>query len=476
MNDLKKKTVSGLLYKFAERVSVQAVGFIVSIILARILLPEEFGVITLVTVFIAILDVFVTYGFGNSLVVNKRSDDIDFSTCFHFGLILGIVVYIGVWFASPYISLYFENADLTPIIRVMALRIPMGAINSVQHAYVSKLMIFKKFFISTSIGTVISGLLAVLMAIMGCGVWSLVAQYLGNVLLDTVFLCFIVKWHPKLVFSFSSLKSIYDYGWKILIVGLVDTFYGQMRNFVIAKKFTTADLAYYGKGLSFPNMGMSAIEPTIDGVIFPALSNCNDDKAMMKAITRRMIKSTTYVIFPLIIGLLVVGRPLIILLLTDKWVESVIYLQICCLALMFRPVQIINNCVIRASGNSALLLKLDLLKKSVGVALLFLSIPYGVVAVAFSLVIVNLFSTIVNIWPNRSILEYGYKEQLRDILPNLILSVIMGVSVYFIDMLELPDVATLLLQVIIGVFVYLMLSFISKSESFIYFYNKIRKL
>ena len=476
MDELKSKTLSGLFYKFAERIGVQVVTFIVSVILARLLLPEQFGTITLVSVFITILDVFVTFGFGNSLVVNKNSDDLDFSTCFHFGLAFAIILYIIVWFCAPYLSVFFDMSEITSLIRVMALRIPIGAVNSIQHAYVSKLMIFKKFFISTSIGTIVSAFIALVMAYQGFGVWALVAQYLGNVILDTLCLSFIVDWRPKMKFSFSRLKAIYDYGWKILLVGLIDTIYGQLRNFVIAKKYSAADLAYYGKGLSFPNMGITTVEPTIDGVIFPALSNCNDDPTKMKSITRRIIKSTTYFIFPLMIGLMALGKPLIIVLLSEKWIESVVYLHICCLALIFRPIQVINNCVIRASGDSTLLLRLDIIKKSVGMVLLVASIPFGVKAVAFSLVIVNLFSTVINIMPNRRILNYGCREQLRDIIPNLLLSLAMGAITWAVSFLGYNYLVTLFLQFTVGVIGYLCLSVIFKSESFYYIMGYIKKM
>jgi len=476
MDDIGKKTASGLVYKFAERLSVQLASFIVSVVLARLLLPEQFGTITLVAVVISILDVFVQFGFGNSLVVNKNSDDLDFSTCFHFGLFFASVLYVAVYFTAPLIASFLGDMTLVRVLRVMAIRIPIGAINSVQHAFVSKHMIFRKFFISTSIGTVISGIIAIIMAFAGYGVWALVAQYIGNVLIDTVCLSFIVDWRPKLIFSFQRLKVIYDYGWKILVAGLIDTVYGQLRSFIIAKKYSTADLAYYGKGIAFPNMGMSAVEPAIDGVIFPALSNCNDDSSQMKSITRRMIKSSSFIIFPLMVGLFVVAEPLIVVILTDKWIESVDYLRIGCLAYIFRPIQVINNCVIRASGNSGLLLKLDILKKTLGFIILIASIPYGVKAVAFSFVIVNVISTFINIWPNRSILSYGFREQFMDIFSILVLALAMGVVVWAISFMNFGSLWTLILQFITGAGVYLLLSSALKLESYLYLKTKLFQL
>ena len=475
-NNLKQKTISGFVYKMLERIGAQGVNFIVSIVLARILLPEEYGVIALVTVLITILDVFVTYGFGNSLVANKDSDDIDFSTCFYFGIVLAIVVYFVVFFGAPFIANFYNNEILIPIIRVMGLRIPIAAINSVQHAYVSKHMMFRKFFISTSIGTVLSGVIAIIMAYKRFGVWALVEQYLGNVICDTVCLWIIVGWRPIWAFSFKRLKKIYDYGWKILVVGLLDTGYNQLRSLVIAKKYTSSDLAFYNKGNQFPQLGMSVIEPTVNGVLFPALSQCNDNQIEMRGMTRRIIMLSTYIVFPIMIGLMAVAKPLVAVLLTEKWLPCVIYLQIGCLSYMFRPLQFINNSVIKASGRSGLLLKLDILKKGIGIALLLVSMNYGVVGIAISLVITNIISTIINITPNRKILNYGYSAQFWDIAKSGILAVIMGILVYSISFIPLRPVFTLCMQVILGVAFYLIASKLSQNESFVYLIEMLKKL
>ena len=471
MEDLKKKTLSGLAYKFGEQAGTQGVNFLVSVVLARLLLPEQFGAISLCMVFIAILDVFVTYGFGNSLVVNRKSDDLDFSTCFYFGLLLSFVVYICVFVLAKPVAIFFKEETLVPVLQIMSLRIPIAAINTCQHAYVSKHMIFRKLFISASFGISISGIISIAMAYMGFGIWALVAQYLGTVTIDTVCLFILLPWRPKLMFSFNRLRKIYDYGWKILAVGLVDTGYNQLRNLIIAKKYTTSDLAFYGRGMQFPSLGMNMIEPTINGVIFPSLSNCNDDPVQMKSTTRRVIQVSSYIIFPIMIGLIAVSKPLVICLLTEKWLDCVIYLQIGCLAFLFRPIQVINCCVISASGRSGLLLKLDIVKKTVGVFLLLLSIPYGVVAIAISLMVTNLISTAINIYPNTKILNYGIGEQFTDIWDSLFLSLIMGGVMYLVSWINWPYIMVLIIQIILGLLTYLLLSIISKNNSYQYLYE-----
>ena len=475
MKDLRKKTASGFAYKLAERVGAQGINFIIQLLLARILVPEEYGVISLVTVIITILDVFVTYGFGNSLIANKNSDSLDFSTCFYFGLVLAAVVYVGTFFGAPLIADFYETPVLTPLIRVMAIRVPLAAINSVQHAYVSKHMRFKKFFYATLIGTIISGVIAVVMAYLGCGVWSLVEQYLGNVLIDTLCLWIIVGWRPTKEFSFHRLKAIFAYGWKILAVGLIDTLYSRLRTLVIGKKYTKEDLAYYNRGYQFPSFGMRLIEPTVNTVLFPALSNCQDNQDEMRAITQKVIKVSTFIIYPIMVGLAAVAKPLVTVLLTEKWLPCVIYLQIGCLANLFRPQQFINSCVIKASGNSGLLLKLDIIKKAIGLVLLIVSMQFGVLWIAISLVATYLISMLINIAPNHKILNYGYWQQFKDVFGNLILALIMGACVYPLSFLKLNNVLLLVLQITVGVGVYVGLSLLTRNESLVFARQYVKK-
>ena len=469
MKDLKQKTLSGFIFKFAERGASQGISFVVQIIQARILMPEEFGTVALLTVLMLILDVFVTYGFGNSLVVNKKSDDLDFSTCFYFGITFSLVLYAVVYVCSPYISQFFYGREeLDILIKVMALRMPIAAVNSVQHAYVAKAMRFRLFFYATLIGTVLSGVVGIIMAYTGFGVWALVAQYLSNAFFNTITLWFMAKWRPKWMFSFKRLKAIYDYGWKILAVGLVDTLFSQIRSLVIAKQYSRSDLAFYNRGVNFPHFGMKLIEPTISGVLFPALSNCNDDQKLMKSITQRVIKTSTFIICGIMCFLFAIAKPLVLVLLTEKWLPCVVFLQIGCFAYLLRPLQVINTSVIRASGRSALLLKLDLLKKGIGLVLLFIAMPFGVEAIAWSYVGFNVISTLINIWPNKDILNYGFMEQLRDLGENLIVGLIMGALVLSVTMMPVGYFPMLVIQCIVGIISYVLVSKLLKTESYSY--------
>lgn len=474
MDNLKQKTISGFAYKFLERAGAQAVKFIVSLVLARILLPEEYGKIAIVLLLINFLDVFVTYGFGNSLIADKNSDDVDFSTCFYFGIIISLLVYGLLFVFSDSLAEFFETPSLSIVFKVMGLRIPIAAVNSVQQAYVSKNMMFKKFFISTSIGTVLSGVIAIVMAYNNFGIWALVEQYLGNVVCDTICLWIIVGWRPIKAFSLNSLKRIYNYGWKILVVGLIDRGYTELRSVIIAKKYSSSDLAYYDKGNQFPGTILSVIEPTVNGVLFPALSQCQDDQDRMRNVTRRMIMTSCYILFPIMIGLICVAKPLVIVLLKEKWLPCVVFLQLGCIGNMLRPLQFINNCVIKASGNSGLLLKLNIVKKTIGIVLLIISIQYGVVGIALSLVITDLISTMINIFPNRTILKYGYRKQFLDIVSSSIISIGMGIVIFPIKFLPFSPIVILIIQIVLGVMIYWFLSKITHNEIYEYLLSSIK--
>lgn len=472
MSDLKHQTLWGFIFKLGERGASQGINFVVQIILARMLMPEEFGIIALLLILMNVLDVFVTYGFGNSLVVNKKADNLDFSTCLYFGLGLSVILYVVLFTSASYVSYFlYDSSDLSLLIKILALRLPISAINSVQNAYLAKKMHFRQLFYATLIGTVISGSIGIVMAYLKFGIFALVFFYLSNALFSTIFLWILSEWRPIWAFSFSRLRVIYDYGWKILCVGLIDTIYTQIYSIIIAKKYTAADLAYYNRGNSFPNLGISLIEPVIDGVLFPALSNCNDNPKMMKAVTKKVSNISSYVMGSLMFMLMAIAQPLVIVILTEKWLPCVIFLQIACIAGFFRPLQIINNCVIRSSGHSGLLLKINLLKKGIGVTLLLISMRFGIIAIALSLLVTNIISTIINIFPNRKILSYGYREQVGDLCKNIVAPIFMSGIIWLITFTPLPNLFKLLLQVVLGFLLLIIISKLLKVDSYSYLVN-----
>lgn len=464
------RVTTGFLWSYAERISAQAVSFLVSIILARLIAPEEYGIIALITIFITISNVFVTGGYGNSLVQKQNADELDFSTIFHFSLLISFVFYLLIYFVSPAIGNFYEMPQLVLVMRVMALRLPIAAINSIQHAYVQKKMIFRKFFFSTLIGTVISAIIGITTAYMGFGYWALVGQYLSNTLIDTVVLFIITDWYPKFIFSFSRLKKLFSFGSKVLLSRLIDTLYIESRSLIIGKSFGSSNLAYYNRGKQFPDIIVTNIDSSINKVLFPAMANIQDNLVRVKQVTRRSIKVSTFIMSPLLIGLAVVSPALVEVLLTTKWMPIVPFLQIFCVMYIFRPLNTSNMQAIQAIGRADIYLKLEVIKKTYGLIVLLISIFAfnSVKAIAIGHAITSITSSFINAYPNKKLLNYGYMEQLRDITPNIFLGLVMGIFVYTVSIININVLITLFLQIAIGCIVYVSFSILAKVDSYDY--------
>lgn len=472
--DTKKKVISGFSWKFAERCGAQIVSFIVSIVLARILEPDAYGTIAIITVFTNILNVFIDSSLGVSLIQKKDADHLDFSTVFFFNMAMCIVLYLGMFFAAPFIADFYEKPELTSLVRVLCIILIISGLKNVQQAYVSKNMIFKRFFFATIGGTIFSAVLGIFLAYQGFGVWALVAQQLSNATIDTCILWITVKWRPRLEFSFKRLKGLFSFGWKLLVSALVDTVYNNLRSLIIGKVYTSSDLAFYNRAKTFPTIVISNVNSTIDAVLLPVMSETQDNIVALKALTRRSIKTSTYIMAPLLIGLAFCGKSVISLLLTDKWLPAYPFMVIFCITYMFYPVHTANLNAIKVMGRSDLFLKLEIIKKIVGLAALFITMNISVMAMGYSLLFVSVLSQIINSWPNKKLMNYSYIEQLKDILPGILLAVFMGVCVWTVTLFNLSPIITLLIQVPLGGIIYIGLSTLFKLESFTYCLNMIK--
>ncbi len=466
--------IQNIFWRFLERIGAQLVTFIVSIVLARLLDPTIYGTIALVTVFTAIMQVFVDSGLGNALIQKKNADDLDFSTVFYFNMVVCCLLYGVMYFAAPLIARFYENMELVPIIRVLSLTLVVSGLRNVQQAYVSRHMLFKKFFYSTIGGTIGAAVVGVGMAYAGYGVWALVGQQLFNTLVGTIILWFVVKWRPKWMFSFSRLKGLFSYGWKLLVSALIDTLYNDLRSLIIGKLYSEEDLAFYDKGKQFPNLIVTNINTSIDSVLLPAMSNEQDDSTRVKAMTRRAIRTSSYIMAPLMLGLAVCAEPIVRLLLTDKWLDCVLFLRIFCITYLFYPIHTANLNAIKAMGRSDMFLILEIIKKVVGLGLLVATMFYSVEAMAYSLLVSTLLSTIINAFPNKKLLNYSWFEQMKDILPNIGLALLMAVPVFFVGYLPLPTIVVLLIQVVTGAGIYVGGSMLFKVEMFQYLIDVIK--
>lgn len=470
----KSKVISSLVWKFLERVCAQAVNLVVSIILARLIAPEQYGVIALTTIFITISNVFVESGLGTSLIQKKNADSKDFSTVFYCNIIMSIIMYLVIFFTAPLAAKFYSSPILTPVLRVLGITVLIAGVKSIQCSYVSKNMMFKKFFVSTFIGTVISAVIGIWMAYNGYGVWSLVVQQLSNTLFDTIILWITVKWRPTLEFSFKRLKVLYGFGWKMLCSSLIDTVYNEIYGLSIGKIYTTEQLAYYNRGNQFPKLITVNIDGSISSVMLPTLSKEQDNKQKVKNMMRRAIKTSSFLLFPLMIGLAVVAKPLVSILLTDKWLPAVPLMQLLCFSYMLWPIHTINLQAINALGRSDIFLKLEVIKKIVGVTALIISIPFGIKFMVFMKIIISIISTFINSHPNKRLVDYSYMEQITDILPSLFVSVFMGIIVYMMNLLPISSILILIIQILLGIVIYIVLSYAFKLEAFRYIIDSIK--
>lgn len=466
------KIIFNLLWRFAERSGAQFVTFFVSIILARILEPSVYGIVALVTVFITILNVFVDSGLGNSLIQKKDADDLDFSSVFYANIVFCLVLYTLLFFAAPIIAKFYSMSGLTAVVRVMGLIIVISGVKNVQQAYVSRNMMFKRFFYSTLVGTIGAAIIGIVMAYMGFGVWALVGQYLFNAVVDTCVLWFTVEWKPKLCFSWHRLKCLYSFGWKLLASSLIHTIYTNIRQLIIGKLYTSENLAMFNKGKHFPAIIVNNVNNSIDSVLFPAMSNIQDSKENVKKMMRTSMRVSGYIMWPLMLGLATVSEPLVELLLTEKWLGCVPYLRIFCITEAFQPIHTSNLNAIKAMGRSDMFLKLEVIKKILGIIILLIAMNFGVFAICCSLLVYNIIALLINTWPNRKLLGYTYIAQIKDIFPFIILSIIMCVPVYVLSYLPLHNIVILILQVLAGIIVYIIESIVFKIDTFKFVYEK----
>lgn len=471
-----KGLLNNLFWKFSERTAAQLVSLVVSIVLARLLMPSDYGAIAMVTVFITLAQVLVDGGFSGALIQKKNADKLDFSTVLFFVLTVSLLLYVVIWFAAPYISRFYGKGYeiLTPVFRVLGVQIIIYGVNSVQQAYVSREMMFRKFFFSTLVGTVISAVVGLSMAYAGYGIWALVAQQLTMSLVNTLTLFMITRKLPALAFSWERLKALLSYGIKLFGANVLISFYQELRALIIGKLYSAADLAFFDKGKVFPNMLVMNINSSIGAVLFPKISQQQDDLAKVKQTTRNSIRFSSYILSPMMLGLAAIAEPFVRLLLTEKWLPCVPLLQVFCITYLFMPIHTANMQAIKAIGKSGIILTLEIIKKSVELITLLLVMHMGVMAIAVNMAILNFLFTFVNAYPNVKYLGYSFKEQISDVFANFFIAGLMAIIVYLATKLPLSDVIVLLIAIGAGVLIYAGMSIITKNSEFYYALHLVR--
>lgn len=472
----RKTVISNMLWRLAERFGAQGVSFIVSLVLARLLLPEAYGVVSLITVFTSILNLFIDSGFKNALIQKKDADQLDYSTVFYFNIAMGVFLYGIMFVTAPLIADFYDRPYITPYIRTMAVTLILGGINGVQQAVVAKRMQFKRFFYATLSGTVISAMVGITMACMKMGVWALIVQRLINQVIDTFFLWFTVRWRPSFRFSVKRLKPMFGYGSKLLVSSFVNTVMNNLIGLIAGKMYASELLAYYDKGKNVPNLIVQNLQSTVQSVLFPVIAESQNQEKQIKTILRKSIMTSTYCIFPCMIGIAVCAEPLVRVLYTEKWIEMVPYLQLWCFYYAFFLWHTANLQVIQALGRSDIFLKIEVVKQLLAFMGIVLSAHFGVIAMLVVTCILSAFSLYINAKPNEKLADYGFLEQMKDVIPIICLNLIMGVGVYVIGYIPLSDIFRLIVQILAGVVIYIGGSVVMKLEISKYLFETIREL
>ena len=461
MNQNNNEITSSIAWSFLERFSSQGISVIISIILARIILPEEYGIVAAVTIFTNIATVFVTGGFSSALIQNKNADDLDYSSMFFFNIVFSVFLFGIVFVSAPFlVRIMNENYDyelLTLVLRLLGIGVVFASFNSFYRAKLMKEMKFKVIFIVSIIGASISAMVGVTMAFLGYGVWALVAQNLVSYFFNGVLFVCLSKWKPKIQFSFTRLKPMLVYGSKLVASSLLTTLYSDVNSLVVGNQYDTEDLAYYSKGVSYPKLIVANILSAINTALFPAMVKMQTQQELRNCV-QRFNKFSTFLICPLMFGFAAIAPSFISLLLTDKWAPCVIFLQLSCLNYVLQPLGLANLQYWKASGRATLYLVADIVKKVVG--LVFLAVALFVFASVESIIIAEVLATIVgviiNVMPSKKFINYSLWQQIKDVGAHFLLSLVMFLCVWGVGYIWKGSLWIVLpMQILLGMMLYI---------------------
>lgn len=468
-NSLFNATIKGIIWKLSERFFAGLVTIIITIILARILTPDDYSSVGIVTIFYTLANVFVNNGLGSSLIRKNDADIHDYSTAFFANIVISIIVYLILFIIAPLIADIYGDNSLTELLRVLGINIIVNSIKSIVCAYISNRMEFREFFFATIIGTIISGLIGVYMAMNGFGPWSIVIQQITNALIDTILLYYITKIKIAFVFSYNKFKSLLNFGWKMFISAFINSLYENLNPLIIGIKYSPSDLSYYSKGNLYPNYINSLVSDSITAVLFPAMSKLQDNTKGLLKYTRNFIQLSSYILFPLLIGFAVISDNFVNVLLTNKWIECSFYIKIFSISYMLSIITRGNLQVIKALGRSDIYLRLEIIKKAIYVVFIiaFLFLTNSPKKFVYVLIFNSIIAMIINSYPNKKLINYSLLNQIKDMLPNLIMSLVMAIPVYLVNLLSYESLFIMIIQILIGIIVYVLISILFKPRGYI---------
>lgn len=471
-----KVVFKSLFWKFFERCGVQVTTFVTSVILARLLMPEDYGVLSMLLVFITIAQVFVQGGLATALVQKKAPGNDDYSGVFYISLLWGSAIYLLFFLVAPIFADFFAMPMMTPTLRVLGCILPVGALYGVLNAMFVKRMQFFKVFVCNMLSSLLSGIVGIALAYSGYGLWALVFQQIVQYVSVCIFMELFLRWIPGLPGTARAVGDLTRFGYKIILANLISTSFNELRSVLIGKNYSSAALAYYDRGKQIPSLVNTNINHTIDSVMFPVYVLAKNDPPRLKQMLRNSMQMSSFVVFPIAMGLISVAERLIVVLYTEKWLPSVPFLVINALIYCLAPLQTANAQVINAMGRSDIMLKLEIMKKSLGLLMLLVACFCfdGVIYIAYAGLLIAILASLINMYPNTKLLGYAYLEQLRDILPAAALSFVMLLCVKNLPVFFECEVAQLVLQVVCGAVVYGFLALLTRNQSMLRIVNVLK--
>lgn len=464
--NLKKDTTKGVFWSLIERFGTQGVQFLVMLVMARLLSPNDYGVVGLLVVFVSIAQAFVDGGFSQALIRKKDRTEIDNSTVFYFNIVVSVVIYLIFYLFAPYVSVFYNMPTLTPFMRVICLSIIINAFGVVQRALFNANIDFKAQAKASLIAIVISGAIGISLALQGFGPWALVWQQLSNLIVNTLFLWIYSEWRPLLAYSWKSFNELFSFGSKLLATSLLNAIYNNIQTIVIGKLYSAKSLGLYSRAAHFADLPSQQFTSVFMRVTFPVLCKVQDDVERLTSVYRRMLRVSAYIVFPLLIGMAAVAHPMIEVFIGKQWIECAYMLQIICFAEMWYPIHAINLDILQVSGRSDLFLKIEIYKKIVSLSLLALSAPFGIIAMCYSNLLSSLICLYINTYYSSKILGISLLSQLKDLFPTITLAIVMFAIVQII-IFFIPNVfVQLIVGIIVGVVVYVSLSYILRFQEF----------
>lgn len=463
---LKNKTVKGVAWSAVDNVAQHAITFIVSIVLARLLSPDDYGLIGIIAIFTAVCNTIINAGFTTALIRKKDATDDDYNTVFIVNLTMSIVLYCTIFMCAPLIASFFHREELTSLTRVASLALIIGALALVQQTRLTKRIDFKSQTKITLVASISSGIVGISMALTGFGVWALVAQQLARILLKTILLWKVNKWIPHFCFSTNSFRELFGFGWKMMLSGLLDTVWKESFQVVVGKFYSPATLGQYTRANQFPQLLSNNLTSVIQRVTYPVLSNIQDDKERMKRAYQKMIKTTMFISAVSLLFLGAVSEPLIYCLIGPKWHEAAIYLPLICLPASAYPLHAINLNMLKVQGRSDLFLGLEILKKIIAIGPLFIGAFIGIIPMLYTYLLTSFISYLLNSYYSGKLLNYSSWMQMKDVAPSYGTALIVALSIYFLKYLPISYWVILPIQLLTGCAVFFIVCHLIKPEEY----------